>query len=563
VKRCAIYARYSSDLQSPTSIEDQERLCRAYAERQGWTVVSAFEDAALSGFGIEHRPGYQQLLAAALSSPPTFEIILVEDLSRLTRDMAELLRVTARLRLKGVELVGVSDGIATGRQGAKMHLAVKGLVNELYLDDLRDKTHRGLSGAVARGLSAGGRLYGYRTVPVPREAKPNDRGTPARFEVDEGEAAIVREIFRAYAHGRSMKAIAQDLNQRRIPFPAKDTKRGPWAVSTIRVILRNEKYAGAWVWNKTRFLKDPDSGRRRPVRRPPDEWMRQDRPELRIVEPDLWSAVQRRLVFVAEAFGCRPGRPPRGRAARAYSPYLLSGLLRCALCGARMVGQTFRRQKGSHVYESSWYRCGFATTKGSAVCAHGRGYHRQRLEAAVLARFRAAMTQPMVSTLTEFVNTHVEAVFRERSRGVEDLKTEILRLERQAGNLVRFLAEGGESATVRGELQEIERALQGLRLELAGREAMPSMPPTVHPAWIHAKLERLDALLRKEPAQAKAEIAKHLDGELTVRPLPSTGPERRAEICGRAKLNSLLEGQEAVCAEVVAGAGFEPATFGL
>jgi hypothetical protein len=134
----------------------------------------------------------------------------------------------------------------------------------------------------------------------------------------------------------------------------------------------------------------------------------------------------------------------------------------------------------------------------------------------------------MVSTLTEFVNTHVEAAFRERSRGVEDLKAEILRLERQAGNLVRFLADGGESATVRGELQEIERALHGLRLEL-GREAMPSVPPTVHSAWIHAKLERLDALLRKEPAQAKAEIAKHLDGELTVRPLPSTGPERRAE----------------------------------
>ena len=81
-----------------------------------------------------------------------------------------------------------------------------------------------------------------------------------------------------------------------------------------------------------------------------------------------------------------------------------------------------------------------------------------------------------------------------------------------------------------------------------------------------AKLERLDQLLRQTPAQAKAETAKHLDGELTVRPLPSTGRERRAEIRGRAKLNSLLEGQEAVCAEVVAGAGFTecytaPATY--
>jgi site-specific DNA recombinase len=112
VKRCAIYARYSSDLQSRTSIEDQHQLCRADAKRQGWAVVSVFEDAALSGFGIERLPGYQQLIAAALSSPAAFEVVLVEDLSRLTRDMAELLRVTTRLRLKGGELVGVSDGIA-------------------------------------------------------------------------------------------------------------------------------------------------------------------------------------------------------------------------------------------------------------------------------------------------------------------------------------------------------------------------------------------------------------------------------------------------------------------
>jgi hypothetical protein len=57
----------------------------------------------------------------------------------------------------------VSDGIATSGQGAKMHLAVKGLVNELCLDDLRDKTHRGLSGSVSRGLSTGGRMAGATT----------------------------------------------------------------------------------------------------------------------------------------------------------------------------------------------------------------------------------------------------------------------------------------------------------------------------------------------------------------------------------------------------------------
>jgi hypothetical protein len=129
------------------------------------------------------------------------------------------------------------------------------------------------------------------------------------------------------------------------------------------------------------------------------------------------------------------------------------------------------------------------------VCAHGRGYQRQRLEAAVLGAFRAAMTPPMISTLTDLVNKHVEIAFRERSRGIEHVKAEIPPARTRGSNLVRFLAEGGESATVRSELQEIERALQGLRLELAGREVMPSVPPRVHPTGMGAKLERLDQLL--------------------------------------------------------------------
>jgi DNA invertase Pin-like site-specific DNA recombinase len=93
VKRCAIYARYSSDLQSPTSIADQVRGDEVFAERQGWSVVARFEDAALSGFGVEHRPGHRTLVAAAVQTPPPFDLILVEDVSRLTRDLSEVLRL--------------------------------------------------------------------------------------------------------------------------------------------------------------------------------------------------------------------------------------------------------------------------------------------------------------------------------------------------------------------------------------------------------------------------------------------------------------------------------------
>jgi len=124
-------------------------------------------------------------------------------------------------------------------------------------------------------MSPGGRLFGYRTVPVPQEAWAGGRKAPARVEIEPSEADVVRRIFRDYAGGRRMKTITHALNAEGVAFAAKATKRGParrgWAVSTIHVILRNEKYAGVWVWNKTRFLKDPDTSRRRPIPRPVEE----------------------------------------------------------------------------------------------------------------------------------------------------------------------------------------------------------------------------------------------------------------------------------------------------
>ena len=145
-----------------------------------------------------------------------------------------------------------------------------------------------------------------------------------------------------------------------------------------------------------------------------------------------------------------------------------------------------------------------------------------------------------------------------------ELTNEIERLKGQLGHLVQFLAKGGDSPAVGVELRTIETTLEGLRAEWATIEKASALPPPrVHPAWVMTKLERLDALLRRDPQAAKVEILKRLDGDLVIVPRPSSTGERRAEISGRAKSDSLLRDQEAVCLQVVAGAGFEPATFGL
>jgi hypothetical protein len=220
-----------------------------------------------------------------------------------------------------------------------------------------------------------------------------------------------------------------------------------------------------------------------------------------------------------------------------------------------MVAQTTTRKKGTEVYRYGVYRCGFAKTKGPAVCTHGTGYRQERLEGALLAKFREAMTAPMIDALARMVSAQLEAVFQGHDARAAELAGEMERLEGQASHLVRFLATGGDSPAVRAELRAIETTLEGCRAERASIEKASAVPPPrVHPAWVMTKLDRLDALLRRDPQRAKVEILKHLDGDLVIVPLPSLTSEHRAEISGRAKSDSLLRDQEAVCLQVVAGA---------
>ena len=105
--RCALYARYSSDKQRDASIEDQLRLCREHAERQGWHVVESHADHATSGANLL-RPGVQALLADALAGK--FTIILAESLDRLSRDQEDTAAIFKRVGFAGVKIVHVVGG---------------------------------------------------------------------------------------------------------------------------------------------------------------------------------------------------------------------------------------------------------------------------------------------------------------------------------------------------------------------------------------------------------------------------------------------------------------------
>ena len=206
--RCAIYARFSSEKQNPLSIDQQIRKCKEFASPEGLRVLDEWivTDSAITG-ATDDRSGLQRLLAAAQMKPRPFDVILVDDTSRLSRKLSDALRIKERLDFVGVRVIFVSQGFDSSAPQSQTLLTVHGLVDGLYLDGLREKTFRGVEQLALQGLHTGGRVFGYRHVPIESSNKqelrtPGDRRRAAanRFEPGADDPENFRAIRRRAFH---------------------------------------------------------------------------------------------------------------------------------------------------------------------------------------------------------------------------------------------------------------------------------------------------------------------------------------------------------------------------
>lgn len=503
--RALIYARFSTDKQRDTSIEDQARGCRDRAAREGWEIVGEHSDMETSGSTpVSLRKGGKLLLADALAD--RFEVLLVEGLDRLTRDIGEQDRIVKRLEHRGIRIVGIADGYDTQASGRKVMRIARGLVNELYLDDLRSKTHRGLAGQIERGFHAGGLSFGYRSVSAGTDARGESIGH--RLEVDAAAAAIVRQIFDQYADGVSCQRIAAQLNEQRVPGP-----RGTWCVSAIygspvkgSGIINNELYIGRYVWNRSQWIKDPETGRRQRVARPADEWKVEDRPELRIVDDEVWERVRARM---------RATRAEGGRAGRGAAPRtLFGGLMRCGECGGAVIATS------THTYG-----CAAHKDRGRAICS-GIKVSRKTTEARLLSTVRDQLLCP--DALVK-IQHYVRQIERQRAQAAgdhqADAKARIAELEREIPRLVDAIAAVGISDALAKRLAGAEAELATLKAAAAPIETKAAIADvTLRYKRLIANLQ--GALAKADPTQAR-EILRGLMPEIK---LVKEGEEVWAEI---------------------------------
>lgn len=164
---------------------------------------------------------------------------------------------------------------------SELHVGLKGTMNQLFLKDLADKTRRGLRGRVELGRSGGGNSYGYNVV---RRLGPDGQPVTGERVINAAEAEIIRRVFQEFTEGHSPTAIARRLNTEGIPGP----RGNLWRDTAIRGhrtrgtgVLNNELYIGRLVWNRLRYIKDPENGRRVSRLNDPSKWIVTEVPEMR------------------------------------------------------------------------------------------------------------------------------------------------------------------------------------------------------------------------------------------------------------------------------------------
>jgi site-specific DNA recombinase len=412
-------------------------------------------------------------------------------------------------RLKRLSYYGaLLETLSEGRI-SELHVGLSGTMNQLFLVELGKKTRRGLVGRVKSGFSGGGRCYGYQLV----------ESQTGAFAIDPHQASVVTRIFRDYAAGRSPRQIAHALNAEGEPGP----RGGDWTPSAIYGdrrsrdgILCQELYIGVRVYNRRRFRKHPDTGKRSSVLNPESEWLREPVPELRIIDDALWSAVQNRQKAVSDAPAACGRKPKR----------LLSGLMKCALCGS---GMTLNGQK---------FACSAARERGT--CTNTKIIAAKTIEARVLDGIAAKLLAP--EAIAAAVSAaQIESTSRQHQtlRARAPMEKELAEIARKLERAQTMCMDGAMEIE---ELKARSAPLKTRRAELQSLLAEVDEPETVvlHPAAAQAYAQlasRLHEALEGEEGEAVRNQLRQLIEGVDLYPLAQKG---KFELEVRGTLAALL-----------------------
>lgn len=404
-----IYARYSSHNQRDASIEQQIEACRKHAAELGLTITDTYEDRAISG-RTDNRPAFQRMMRDAEDGK--FQYVLAWKSNRMGRNMMQAMVNESRLMDCGVKVFYAEedfDDSAAGRFALRSMMNV----NQFYSDNLAEDVRRGLMDNASKCMANGRQPLGYK------------RGEGGKVVVDEPAAAIVREIYTRIASGEMFMDIARDLNRRGI----KTQSGSEWNKSSFKVLCRNERYRGIYIYGDTRI----EGGI------PP------------IVDDVLWYKVQEVL---------KVKKSKNRHHCPSDEDYLLTGKLRCGKCGGYMIGMSGRSKTGDvhHYYACQNRRVGHTCDK--------KNIRRDVVEPAVAQAIKQyCLTDDAIEWITDQTIAYWED--EDRKLQIDSIENDLSAVQSSISNVMKAIEMGVITETTRDRLIELERQQTDLKSKLA------------------------------------------------------------------------------------------------
>ena len=457
----AIYARKSTDQNGVNdeekSVTRQVEHAKAYAATKGWQVAEEhiYVDDGISGAEFVKRPGFLRLMNA-LKPNPAFQVLVMSEESRLGREAIETAYAMKQIMDAGVRVFFYLEDKERTLDNAmdKVMLSLSTFAAEMEREKAKQRTFDAMLGKAKAGHVTGGKVFGYDNFQV---------GEPRQYvlrRINNQEKAVVLRIFKQYAAGDGLSRIARQLNVDHVPPP----RRGihGWAPSCIREILHRELYSGVVYWNRTQRVQR--GGTKKQRKRAETEWLRLDAPDLRMVPPDLWKQVRvkhlhNRTVWLRDQQGRLQSRPAGGDL---ISPYLLSGLAQCAICGGSLVGVSRPRGGGNRKV----YVCVYAHKRGPSVCKNNVRLPQETLDSAILHALNDVLDERVLEAAVE----QALRKLREGRAALPDQRTAILRelslIESRLTHLVEAITTGDKSKAVFATLKSEEARKEVLETQL-------------------------------------------------------------------------------------------------
>lgn len=344
-KKVAIYCRVSTVEQAEEgySIDEQRRRNIEYCEKEGHEVFKVYEDRGISGKNISGRPGLKELLKDANSGK--FGLVIVWKLNRISRKLIDILNIVDTLEKNKIAFRSLTESFETETPAGKLQLNIMGAIGEFERGTIAENVKMGMIARAREGKWNGGKVLGYDIVEIPSEGK---KRKDTKLVINEKEAMTVRRIFELYSKGYGYKATVNKVNKE-----GHKSKRGNYfSTASIKEILKNPIYIGKIRYN---VRQDWNEKRRKNINPNP---VFVDGEHDAIIDSETWEKVQVILKDRSKTHN------------RVYdSEFLLSGLLKCPVCGSSMtISRSYNKRKDGTKKVAEYYSCGNWKNKGTAVC---------------------------------------------------------------------------------------------------------------------------------------------------------------------------------------------------